>query len=121
MIIGLIIVFLLGGFLGVLNFAFEAELDREEIYLEESEDLKVQRILYEEANRAPRYPDFSQAEQVPDGIWDCNDSSYGGDQFWTASGPNAIFACGPLGETYGEVCISVTENSNGVDDECVLD
>ena len=72
-------------------------------------------------NREPRYPDFSQADPVPDGIWNCIDSSYEGDQYWTASGPNAVFACGPLLQTNAMVCKEIKINSPGVDDECIID
>ena len=120
-IVGLIVFLLIGGVVAGLNFAYEAELVREDRYLSEPDDLKIKRILYKEANKASRYPDFSQAEQVPDGIWDCRNSLYDGDQFWTASGPNAMFACGSLLQTYMTVCEEIKINSPGVDDECILD
>jgi hypothetical protein len=69
----------------------------------------------------PRYPDFTGAIQIENGIWDCRNSSYGGSQFWTTSGPNAVFACDPLLQAYAFACDEVIINPSGTDDSCILD
>ena len=73
-----------------------------------------------EIDRKVRYPDFSNANLIENGIWDCQESTYGKSQYWTASGQNAVFACDSLQNTYWYACDEVTINITGSDDYCIV-